>query len=138
MYFFIRICSGISFITPKSSGCVSPQNLGLILKMPYVEQLRTKDDADIARELWRPSAPESTRIHRFKSRVNHKYGLALRDYHDLWRWSVDEPARFWEETWHFTGVKSRRPYEKVFCCLQSRLFFIHYGCILYTDCYYYY
>jgi acetoacetyl-CoA synthetase len=33
---------------------------------------------------------------------------AGRDYHDLWRWSVAEPAAFWESVWEFFDVLGHR------------------------------
>ncbi|KAK2795534.1 hypothetical protein FQN52_005301 [Onygenales sp. PD_12] len=82
--------------------------------MPSMEdQSLGNGDATIAKELWRPSSPESTKIYMFMSLVNHKYGLNLADYDALWNWSVSEPARFWEEIWHFTGVKAQKNYDKV-------------------------
>lgn len=66
-----------------------------------------------ATELWRPSAPERTQIHHFKDLVNRKYSLELADYHDLWKWSVSEPALFWEEVLHYTMVKAYSPFTKV-------------------------
>ncbi|CRG83108.1 acetoacetyl-CoA synthetase [Talaromyces islandicus] len=68
---------------------------------------------DEAKELWRPSAPERTQIHHFKDLVSRKYSLELADYHDLWKWSVSEPALFWEEVWHYTMVKAHSPFTKV-------------------------
>lgn len=74
-------------------------------------------NATIVKELWRPSSPESTKIHKFMSLVSQKYGLHLNNYHDLWDWSVSEPSSFWEEVWHFTGVKAQKTYDKV--CYNS-------------------
>lgn len=66
-----------------------------------------------ANALWRPSSPEKTQIHEFKVRVSQKYNLKLNGYQDLWQWSVDEPAKFWEEVWKYTGVKAQEPYSNV-------------------------
>lgn len=65
------------------------------------------------RPLWRPSAPESTAIHHFSAAVALKHALELRNYHDLWQWSVDQPAAFWEEVWNYTGVKAHQPFYSV-------------------------
>lgn len=65
------------------------------------------------KELWRPSSPESTQIHDFMIKVNQKLGLTLNDYNSLWKWSVSEPAQFWEEIWHYTQIKAHTPYQKV-------------------------
>ncbi|MEO0036623.1 MAG: hypothetical protein RLZZ501_2646, partial [Pseudomonadota bacterium] len=56
--------------------------------------------------LWQPG-PEriaAARLTAFIDRVNHRHGLTLADMADLWRWSVAQPDRFWDEVWAFTGV----------------------------------
>lgn len=65
------------------------------------------------RELWRHPDPGSTQMYRFLEHVNAKYALRLRDYPALHRWSVDNVSAFWEETWHFVGIKASRPYDEV-------------------------
>jgi hypothetical protein len=37
----------------------------------------------------------------------------LKDYNSLWKWSVSEPAQFWEEIWHYTKINAHEPYQKV-------------------------
>lgn len=32
-------------------------------------------------------------------------GFSIDEYDALWRWSVSEPAAFWEEVWKFTGLR---------------------------------
>lgn len=64
-------------------------------------------------ELWRNPHPEKTQLHAFQQHVKQKYGVKGDTYQDLWQWSVDQPAQFWEEIWHYTGIKARTPYEKV-------------------------
>ncbi|EEH45843.1 acetoacetate-CoA ligase [Paracoccidioides brasiliensis Pb18] len=81
--------------------------------MPSMDYAQSNGLAPPAKELWRPSCPESTEIYKFMSLVSQKYGLSLNSYHDLWEWSVNEPAKFWKEVWHFTGVRARRTYDKV-------------------------
>ncbi|KMU78645.1 acetyl-coenzyme A synthetase [Coccidioides immitis RMSCC 3703] len=90
--------------------------------MPFIDRTNGMGDyAEDARELWRPANPEATSIHKFKSIVASKHAPGLESYHDLWQWSVDEPAKFWEEVWNYTGVKAHRPYEKV-CQPEALLF----------------
>ncbi|KLJ09987.1 acetoacetate-CoA ligase [Blastomyces silverae] len=81
--------------------------------MASTDNPSSNGDATLAKQLWHPSSPENTRIHKFMSLVSQKYGLQLTNYHDLWQWSVSEPATFWEEVWHFTGVKAQKTYDKV-------------------------
>ncbi|EER24900.1 acetoacetyl-CoA synthase, putative [Coccidioides posadasii C735 delta SOWgp] len=90
--------------------------------MPFIDRTNGMGDyAEDARELWRPANPEATSIHEFKSIVASKHAPGLESYHDLWQWSVDEPAKFWEEVWNYTGVKAHRPYEEV-CQPEALLF----------------
>ncbi len=61
---------------------------------------------DAAAPLWRPS-PErvaQANLTRFMAQVNKATGTTLAEYEALWRWSVDNPERFWTELWSFAGV----------------------------------
>jgi acetoacetyl-CoA synthetase len=49
----------------------------------------------------------------FKDAINAKYGLELRTYDDLYRWSIENIPQFWAETWHFVGVEASQPFKKV-------------------------
>jgi len=69
--------------------------------------------SDQPEELWRHPHPWSTQMHVFLKHVNTKYGLRLLDYSALSRWSVDNLAAFWEETWHFVGITASKPYDEV-------------------------
>ncbi|KAJ9288397.1 hypothetical protein DTO021C3_3916 [Paecilomyces variotii] len=71
------------------------------------------EDSSPAKELWRPSSPEKTKIYKFKELVSKKHNITLKEYNDLWQWSVTEPAKFWEEIWHYTAIKAHQPYTKV-------------------------
>ncbi len=57
-------------------------------------------------EIWRPSAARvaEANLSRFIERVNARKGLNLRDYTQLYEWSIEEPAQFWKELAHFAGV----------------------------------
>lgn len=52
-------------------------------------------------------------MYEFKEIVNKKYGLKLKTYDDLYRWSIENIAEFWEETWWFTGIRVEKGFEKV-------------------------
>lgn len=64
-------------------------------------------------ELWRHSAPEKTQFHAFQQLAKQKHNITGNTYQDLWQWSVEHPAAFWEEIWHHTGIKASKPYEEV-------------------------
>jgi len=63
--------------------------------------------------LWTPENPRSTVMWQFMERVNSKYGLELKDYQDLYKWSIDNIGPFWEEVWLFSEIKASRPFDKV-------------------------
>ncbi|KAI2084337.1 hypothetical protein LOZ36_004899 [Ophidiomyces ophidiicola] len=90
--------------------------------MPFIAQTSSAaNGADEARELWRPSNPQNTRIFDFITKVATKHALPIDSYQDLWQWSVEEPAKFWEEVWAYTGVKAHATYESV-CDLDAPMF----------------
>ncbi|HVM15112.1 MAG TPA: acetoacetate--CoA ligase [Egibacteraceae bacterium] len=65
----------------------------------------------MAEILWTPSREhvERTLLHRFTRTALGREA----DYHELYRWSVDEPEGFWGALWHDAGVIASRPYERV-------------------------
>jgi acetoacetyl-CoA synthetase len=62
-------------------------------------------------ELWRHPNPESTEFYAFQQYVAKKHGVSTSSYHDLWQWSIDHPDAFWEEIWHYTGIKANKQYD---------------------------
>ncbi|KAJ6485031.1 acetoacetyl-CoA synthetase [Mycena vitilis] len=54
--------------------------------------------------LHRPQNPDTSATFRFRDRVNAKYGLSLRTYHDLYLWSTENIADFWAEAWDVTNI----------------------------------
>ena len=65
------------------------------------------------RLLWKHPHPESTRTYEFQKFVEAKYGVSLSDYEALRQWSISNIGSFWEEAWHFTGVRASQPFRKV-------------------------
>ena len=64
--------------------------------------------------LWRPSAAftENSNMVRFMKEVNERHALSLSTYHQLWQWSVDHIADFWELFWEFAGIIASKPYDR--------------------------
>ena len=58
-------------------------------------------------EIWCPSAARvaDTNLTRFMDRLNTRKGLRLRDYGDLYTWSIEQPAEFWRELAGFADVR---------------------------------
>lgn len=59
-----------------------------------------QDQAMTDQPLWKPSAPEKTRLAEFMRGLGHDH----LDYKSFWRWSVDHSEAFWDAVWDFTGV----------------------------------
>ena len=78
-------------------------------------------------KLWEHPEPASTRMFEFKTLIETKYNVQLPAYRDLHEWTKNQLDNFWEEVWHFTGIKASTPFSKVgsalklpsslFCCL---------------------
>ncbi|MGZ8195817.1 MAG: acetyl-coenzyme A synthetase N-terminal domain-containing protein, partial [Methylosarcina sp.] len=60
--------------------------------------------------LWQPSAErrENAHITRFMRSVGNRYGIKVTDYAELYRWSVENPAAFWDLLWDFADIKAVR------------------------------
>jgi acetoacetyl-CoA synthetase len=68
-----------------------------------------------SKKLWEPN-PEnaaSSNMAAFLKHVDVKRGLGLKDYDDLYSWSVTEIAQLWEDLWEFFGVISSQPFTSV-------------------------
>ncbi|KOS20981.1 Acetoacetyl-CoA synthetase [Escovopsis weberi] len=66
-----------------------------------------------AEKLWRHPDPTSTPMWHFLETVNKKHNLQLKDYQDLYQWSIDDVPSFWEEVWHFVGIVASKPFDQV-------------------------
>ena len=67
------------------------------------------------RTLWTPTDKdiENANLSRYINWLNAKYSLGLNDYHDFWRWSVDELELFWESILEYLNIELEGDYEKV-------------------------
>ena len=65
--------------------------------------------------LWTPSEEHKQRanITNFINVVNNSYGLQMRTYPELWRWSTKNPSDFWATMWEFGGVKTSQEFDCV-------------------------
>lgn len=65
--------------------------------------------------LWRPDANfiERTNLRNYQNWLETHYQLRLYDYAELWEWSVERPAQFWESIWQYFEVISHAPYSVV-------------------------
>lgn len=65
--------------------------------------------------LWRPSGERinHSNMLAFAQFLEREVGRLFPDYDALHRWSVTEPAAFWEAVWRFAGVIHSQPWEQV-------------------------
>ena len=69
---------------------------------------KTKIPAE--KPLWRPSAVRvaQSNVAALVVQARQDWGAAAKDYDTLWRWSVDEPGKFWTSVWDFCDVIGER------------------------------
>lgn len=64
----------------------------------------------MSHQMWKPT-PETianSNMMRFIAYVNNKHDLNMRDYQELYTWSVTNPDEFWIEVWEFCDIKSSK------------------------------
>lgn len=54
--------------------------------------------------LYQPPSPGTTPTFRFLDSVNRSFSLDLRDYHELYTWSVQNIDKFWSLVWDHTNI----------------------------------
>jgi len=65
--------------------------------------------------MWSPSEKqvEETQIFKFQEFVNTSFNLELKDYSELYEWSVNNIAECWESLWKFFNISHSTPYSTV-------------------------
>jgi acetoacetyl-CoA synthetase len=63
-------------------------------------------EACVTAPLWQPSREQirASNLSAFAREAEAKWGAFLPDYSALYRWSIEEPERFWQSVWSFGGV----------------------------------
>ena len=66
-------------------------------------------------KLWEPPAElvERARMTEYMRWLEAERGLRFDDYHELWRWSVEDLEGFWSSIWDFFEVRADGGYERV-------------------------
>ncbi len=65
--------------------------------------------------LWEPSDEfkNNSNMKRYMDWLKSSKGLDLKDYQQLWEWSVENLEDFWESIWNFYSIKASKGYERV-------------------------
>jgi acetoacetyl-CoA synthetase len=69
----------------------------------------------VRKPLWVPSKErvKQANLTRFIGLVNERYGLEIRSYDELYKWSIDCIPDFWAMMWDFAEIKASRRYDCV-------------------------
>ncbi len=64
--------------------------------------------------LWKPSEKiiKEANMTKFIGLVNSKRNLKIKDYQQLYDWSIDKVSEFWEDVWEFSKIISSEKYVK--------------------------
>ncbi|GBE80624.1 Malonamoyl-CoA synthetase vrtB [Sparassis crispa] len=65
-----------------------------------------------SRIIWRPANPARTTVEAFRRAINLKHGLNLRDFYDLYKYSVGDYT-FWLDLWQYVGIVYSVPPAKI-------------------------
>jgi len=65
--------------------------------------------------MWHPSKErvKSSQMATFINYVNNHHGLQIEDYSQLYKWSIEKAATFWETFWKFAGIIHHSPYDEI-------------------------
>ena len=65
--------------------------------------------------LWHPSAKQlqESNLAKYRDFLYQQHDIRFEDYHELWKWSVENVDLFWESIWKYFQVKSTMPYEQI-------------------------
>ena len=65
--------------------------------------------------LWEPDQQwiADSNITAFTRWLSRERGLEFSEYHDLWRWSVENLEDFWAAVWDYFDIKASAPYTQV-------------------------
>lgn len=73
----------------------------------------TTSNGNTAKQLWRHSSLESTRLHSFIQAINKSHNKSFKSYEDLYDWSITDLSSFWAAVWDNVGVRVSKPYDEV-------------------------
>ncbi|PWA01848.1 hypothetical protein BB558_002024 [Smittium angustum] len=79
-----------------------------------ITSINTTSVADSASQpVWVPKNPEDTEMSKFMRYSNKRFNLSLKNYDDLYDWSITELEQFWSAVWDYSGIISHTPYTQV-------------------------
>lgn len=69
-----------------------------------------------AQKVWEPTAAQiqQSNVQKFIDSVNASHSLTLRNYDELYQWSVDSMPQFWAQLWDFADVKAGKNADQIY------------------------
>jgi acetoacetyl-CoA synthetase len=66
--------------------------------------------------MWQPTNNEiaNCQMSKFMLYINEKYGYAAKNYQELYQWSIQEKAKFWQAIWQFFNVTSSETAQDIY------------------------
>lgn len=66
-----------------------------------------------ANPIWTPKTIETTRMWQFLLFANKKFGHNFKNYPELYQWSIDKPAQFWQSLSEFFSISWNTPAKEI-------------------------
>ncbi len=90
----------------------SSDGTGRLENLPHEERARFRA---MTEPMWKPSAERIAKANMtaFLRKVRERGQREIADYPSLYRWSIEEPAAFWQAVWEFCGIIASRPADQV-------------------------
>ena len=65
--------------------------------------------------LWKPDKDQinNSQMEAFRLQVNSRFDINLKDYHQLYDWSINHVSDFWKATWDYMSIKYSNDYSEV-------------------------
>ena len=69
----------------------------------------------MSKMMWKPSEERirKTNMYDFMCYINDKYGRDFNEYHQLWKWSINNIPSLWESLWDYMDIIHSAPYREV-------------------------
>ena len=56
---------------------------------------------------------KNSHLYNYQNWLRDNYKLEFNNYHELWKWSVDNIEVFWKSIWDYFNIKSHSPFKQV-------------------------
>ena len=65
--------------------------------------------------LWKPDKDQikNSQMEAFRLQVNSRFDINLKDYHQLYDWSINHVSDFWKATWDYMSIEYSNDYSEV-------------------------